>query len=214
MPCSFIGPSSLYQRWNLQLRFSYGFLKGYYDAMKNNVPTSGLNTDVRMQVLLVVRKGHSADGSSGAMSRVIQNLNEVVAALKTIPHIHFLHEDLGSLTFEEQLRLIGDSSVVVGMHGAGVTHSMHMSIGTRYCCGVIEMFPLGEYMPIRGHGNMARRMGHHYARLDLVNSSSSATGTPVPPEELRSLVVSIVGKIRHRATCIMPSVLSDPFLST
>ena len=42
-----------------------------------------------------------------------------------------------------------------------------MAVGTKNCCGVIEIFPDGEFKGIRGHGNMARRMGHHYARLEV-----------------------------------------------
>ena len=36
------------------------------------------------------------------------------------------------------------------MHGAGITHSMHMSIGESNCCGVLEIFPTGEFTNIRG----------------------------------------------------------------
>lgn len=30
--------------------------------------------------------------------------------------------------------------------------SMFMSVGTPYCCGVLEIFPRGEFTPARGHG--------------------------------------------------------------
>ena len=30
--------------------------------------------------------------------------------------------------------------------------SMHMPVGTRFCCGMIEMYPKGEFTPIKGHG--------------------------------------------------------------
>ena len=30
--------------------------------------------------------------------------------------------------------------------------SMHMPIGTKYCCGMIEIYPSGEFTPIKGHG--------------------------------------------------------------
>ena len=29
---------------------------------------------------------------------------------------------------------------------------MFMSIGTPNCCGVLEIFPAGEFTPARGHG--------------------------------------------------------------
>ena len=36
----------------------------------------------------------------------------------------------------------------------GIASSMHMPIGTKYCCGVIEIYPKGEFSPIKGHGNL------------------------------------------------------------
>jgi hypothetical protein len=52
--------------------------------------------------------------------------------------------DLSKLSFEEQIRLIGTSSILISMHGAGIASSMHMPVGTKYCCGVIEIFPHGK----------------------------------------------------------------------
>ena len=222
MPCSFKGPSSLYQRWNLQLRFNYGFLKPYYDSihadMRCNQSGSAappyhnitnMNTDHVMQVLLVVRKGASGDGTVRT-SRFFLNTDDIIASLKTISGIVFLPVDLSVLSFEAQLEVIGNSSIVIGMHGAGVTHSMHMAIGTKYCCGVVEIFPPGEYAPIRGHGNMARRMGHYYSRLDLANRPTDR-GSFVPPDQLKSTVENIIGSILQQPTCVLPSVLTDPF---
>jgi hypothetical protein len=73
------------------------------------------------------------------------------------------------------------------MHGAGIANSMHMPIGTRFCCGVIEIFPQGEFQNIRGYGNMARRMGHHYERIKLGAENSHSNGGFVPLKTLNNV---------------------------
>jgi len=78
----------------------------------------------------------------------------------------------------------------VGLHGTGIAMGLvHMPVGTKHCCGVVEIFPAGAaaasgggggggekdggggrgggFKHTRGHGNMARRLGHRYARMTL-----------------------------------------------
>ncbi len=128
------------------------------------------------------------------------------------------HYTLGGNTFLLilQVKLLSSSSVVIGVHGAGIPHSMHMAIGTKYCCGVIEIFPEGEFKPIRGYGNMARRMGHVYKRIDLSHDQSTGSGCNIPPSMLAKVVLDVIETIKdeqHRS-CVMPSVLSDPFFDS
>ena len=53
------------------------------------------------------------------------------------------------LLLSKQVRMIAQSSVLIGMHGAAIASSLHMPVGTKYCCGVIEIFPDGEFKPIK-----------------------------------------------------------------
>eukprot|EP01034_Spumella_vulgaris_P045142 gene45142-56205_t len=62
------------------------------------------------------------------------------------------------------------------MHGAGIAHSLHMSVGSHLCCGVVEIFPEGEFKSIRGYGNMIRHMGIHYSRLEISSLDSHPNG--------------------------------------
>jgi hypothetical protein len=136
MPCSFIGPSSLYQRWNLHVRHSYGLLRSDPEAPLNQ----------RLQVLLVIRNEKSNLWGSSRTSRNYVNTDEITASLnatlrvlsKKVPTT-LVAIDLSTLVLEEQLRLIADSSIMIGMHGAGMASAMHMSVGTKYCCGMIEV---------------------------------------------------------------------------
>ena len=124
-------------------------------------------------------------------------------------HVEFSMVDMNSLSFEKQIRLISHTSIIVGVHGAGIGGAMHMPIGTKYCCGVIEIFPPGEHMAIRGYGNMARRMGHHYERLEINGGGSD--GSYVPKEKLLSLTQDIMNRINGKSSCVLPTVLSDPY---
>ena len=93
---------------------------------------------------------------------------------------------------------------------------MHMAIGTKHCCGVIEIFPSGQFSGIHGYGNMARRMGHAYERLHLDGTHSASNGCTVPGEDIASHLKSVLSSIEseeHRS-CVLPTVLSDPFFDS
>ncbi len=125
--------------------------------------------------------------------------------------------DLGKLTMEQQVTLIANVGLVIGVHGAGIPNAMHMSIGSNRhgpCCGVIEIFPQGEFMPIRGYGNMARRLGLHYQRMELTSSQSMSTGANIPPSALKNMVQDMVKKIVDKPTCVLPSVFDDPYFDS
>lgn len=200
MKCSFVGPSTLFQRWNLHIRNNYGLLN-----------EARMPTNKGITLLLVVRQ---AKGSE--TSRVFANPSELQSALRSINGVAVVVQDLSLLSFAEQVQLVASSSIVIGMHGAGIASSMHMAVGTKYCCGVIEIFPRGDYSPIFGYGNMARRMGHFYERLDLTSGGGGGGGgTHVPTESVVQLANSIIDRIKSNgSTCIHPSAVLDPHFAS
>jgi hypothetical protein len=207
MKCTFNGPSSLFQRWNLQIRQNYDLLR-----------PEAMPTNERRQILISLRKltGGSSETYS---SRIFSNPDEMAKQLSLIPNTKVVVQDLGNLTFPEQIKLIGSSSVIVGMHGAGISSAMHMAVGTKYCCGVVEIFPDGEFKTIKGYGNMARRMGHIYERFQLSRLDRAGNNFAiVPAAPLKDLVASMLDKIDKQdkgtaggASCVLPSVLEDPY---
>jgi hypothetical protein len=211
LPCSFIGPSTLYQRWNLNVRAAYGLLDNPRSSFENN-------ENKKLKVLMIVRNEHSNMWGSQRTSRNYLNLPEITSGLKSYESSHaaenveFVIEDLSKYTFEEQLKLISDVSIMVGMHGAGVASSMHMSVGSKYCCGVLEIYPQGEFSPIKGHGNMARKMGIHYDRMDLSAQNSLSNGATVPVSQLISKIDSMIKRVREQPSCVHPDVMKNPYL--
>jgi hypothetical protein len=209
LPCSFLGPSSLYQRWNLHVRNDYQLV---------NIDRSHKN--FKWKLLLVVRNEHSNMWGTQRTSRNYLNTEDIQNGIQTFLTSHqqefqdfeLLAIDLGKLSFEEQLQLIGQSSIMIGMHGAGMASSMHMSIGEKNCCGVLEMFPKGEFSPIKGHGNMVRKMGIYYDRLDIGGEDSHGNGATVPIPPLIDKLKNMLRNILKTPTCVLPEVIEDPYL--
>ena len=218
--CSFIGPSSIFQRWNLNMRDNFGLLN-INSLETNNIFTILLVTrayklgskrektkKVKLTgqpTILDISGSHdklpSAQGISNS-KELVQMLNELTSELIiSYPHLLFkiVEQELDILSFDKQIELVAKSSIIIGMHGTGIALSMHMAIGSTYCCGVIEIFPsegddrdresndrkitnttqtivynenkkVSRYRNLKGHGNMARRMGHKYQRVDLMRS--------------------------------------------
>ena len=201
MRCSFVGPSSLFQRWNMQIRNNYGLLK-----------PEAIPTNEKISILLILRS--IGKHSEGQETRVFRNTPAISKMLEEFEGVQLVIKDLATIGFEEQIKLIASSSLLIGMHGAGIASSMHMAVGSKYCCGVIEIFPQGEFKPIRGYGNMARRMGHHYERLELSSKESHGDGGEVPVDKLKELTKSVLDRIRGKPSCVLPSVIEDPHFSS
>ena len=133
LPCSFLGPSSLYQRYNLHVRHSYGLLpekKG--SSVSDNV----------FSVLLVVRKIFQNLWGSNRSSRNYMNLPEVTSSIEAVLNatqaqmdiqkrkikFQLLALDLNDIDFDQQMKLLGETSIIIGMHGAGQPSSKYVHL--------------------------------------------------------------------------------------
>lgn len=214
MPCPKVGPSSLFQRWNMQIRQKYQLLQD-----------EELLTNRKLRVVVVERVARSDEERSNPHynTRLIANMEAIRTTMTSILHsfaakhnipTEIVIQNLSELTFDQQVKLISQTSLLIGIHGAGITHSMHMPVGTKFCCGVIEIFPVGEFEGIRGHGNMARRLGLNYDRIFLGRNETNikqVIGSTVPTARLGVSVEGMLEKIRANGSCVLPSVLDDAF---
>ena len=64
--------------------------------------------------------------------------------------------DFAGLSFPEQLNLARRTDILVGVHGAGLTHSLFMRPGS----AMVEIMP--ENLDHKGFRNLAKLLGHHY----------------------------------------------------
>jgi hypothetical protein len=115
LPCSFIGPSSLYQRWNFHVRAAYNLL---------NRPSSQYysNEKKKIKILMIVRNENSNMWGSQRTSRNYLNLAEMETKLKEYEttskdNVEIIFQEMSKLSFEQQLELISEVSIMVGMHG-------------------------------------------------------------------------------------------------
>ena len=236
--CANIGPSSLYQRWNLQMRKDRGLLIPD-TILTQNIFTillikkaSRIGSRVRtssskiipIPIPIPMDRENAPDNSPSALG--ISNSEEITTMLEMILkdiaankknrkiglRFEIIQQDFDLLSFDEQILLVAKSSIIVGMHGTGITLSMHMPVGTKYCCGVIEIFPFIREKDSRGtldslhatvssttlkntkgHSNMAKRMGLKYTRVDLTGQGQGqgrSKSTHPEPEILGPMVAN------------------------
>ena len=84
---------------------------------------------------------------TNAITSVLEGLNNNNNNNNNNKNFYLEVVDLSTIKFVDQILLMSTTSVVVGMHGAGISMTMFMDIGGRgghLCCGVVEMFPVGE----------------------------------------------------------------------
>ncbi|KAK8132231.1 hypothetical protein PG999_000404 [Apiospora kogelbergensis] len=125
----------------------------------------------RLRVNFIVRKG----------SRQLMGLDTYLAAavraqFGTKADIHLI--DFEGIPFRDQVALARDTDILVGMHGAGLTHTMFMEEGRG---ALVEIQP--DRLCHWGFRNVAKMTGHAY----FVAGASKIVGNcyhhPVSPEE-------------------------------
>lgn len=206
LPCSFVGPSSLYQRWNLQVRRSFGLLDA--PARPKSQP---------IKVVLIVRMETANDWGSYRTSRLFLNLPEIEAGIRKLQgqsrhKFELVVQNLAELPFDAQVALMSETSILVGMHGAGIAQSQYLPVGTERCCGVLEIFPKGEFTPVRGFANMIRKMGLSYQRIDVAAQQSLGMGAQVPVAELVAKLSALLDAVHTQPACVLPQVVENPYL--
>ncbi|KAI0454095.1 hypothetical protein F5B21DRAFT_504579 [Xylaria acuta] len=106
--------------------------------------------------------------------RRLKNENYLFAELgRRNRHIKVRMIDFAALPFTEQVRVAQESDVLVGVHGAGLTHSMFMRQGAG---AVVEIIPEG--FEHRGFRNIAgmRNLGYFRTHAKIIPSGSWVAG--------------------------------------
>lgn len=225
--CANIGPSSLYQRWNLQMRKDRGLLipdtihtqnaftillikKASRIGSRVRTSPSKSSKIVPIPFSIPIDRDSTPDNSPSALG--ISNSEEITTMLEIMSkdiannnknknkglRFEIVQQDFDLLSFDEQILLVAKSSIIVGMHGTGIALSMHMPVGAKYCCGLIEIFPFirekdnrgtsdsphatvsSTQKNTKGHSNMAKRMGLKYTRVDLTGQGQERSTTTHP----------------------------------
>eukprot|EP01039_Chlorochromonas_danica_P000755 gene755-819_t len=243
--CSDPGTSSLLQRFNIQARMALNLLE----------ESTYLSSTLR--ILLVTRSTTSRYHKplDHFIARLIANEDVLVQQLRqemeslqstrtALQGIHLIVDtvDLAALSFDEQVREVSRSSIVIGMHSSSLALSvLHQSLGSRWCCGLLEIFPPlrleggGSSGNRQGYGSLARAMGVIYKRFDLLatppnqdcsgqptsNGSVVVIGSCIDPKLFVGTVKHMVNQLTinngntlpgHGGSCVLREVAQRLFL--
>ena len=197
--CSLQAPSPLYQSFNQFL------LRRWRDAYgPESLPAMGQDSDP-VHVIIEVRKVNSAKRNNHSTARYIRNLQGLIAALeREVSNIKVTAQNFAALSFAEQVKLSHSMGILVSMHGAGTTHIFHSAVGSRNCCGLVELFPdkTIEFYTAHGYGNLARNHGFHHDRIVAEQGMTSAQGTTVDIPAIVAAVKRQAVLVKEQPTCL------------
>ncbi|EFY84844.1 DUF563 domain protein [Metarhizium acridum CQMa 102] len=92
-------------------------------------------------------------------TRKLINETELIESVqKAIPHLDLEIVDFAGFSFAEQLKIVRETDLLIGVHGAGLTHTMFLPPGS----AVVEILP-GDFAHM-GFRNLAQILGHRYYR--------------------------------------------------
>ena len=195
--CTFLGPSSMFQSFYLHTRRYWR--EKFGESSTLIPPTTSTN------VLLILRKTDPKKGA-GSRARSIANLNELALELSKLDNVNVMTLDLSTLPFEDQYKVSSNSSIIVGMHGAGLGHIFHSSIGNPNCCSLIEIFPRNDqrqgYDGIKVFGNTARHLGLHYISYKNSLPLTSSGESVLDVNAIENLVRKAMYLVRNKPSCL------------
>ncbi|KAK4207114.1 hypothetical protein QBC37DRAFT_327961 [Rhypophila decipiens] len=111
---------------------------------------------------------------SGAGNRNLRGQQSLLESLKRkFAGIEVTAVDFAAIPFEEQLRMIHRTDVLVGVHGAGLTHTMFLRAGVT---AVVEIQPRDMPAAYMGFRNMANMKGIGYFRAHADPISEDPVG--------------------------------------
>ena len=86
-----------------------------------------------------------------------------------------------------------------------------MAVGEAQCCGVLEIFPLGNFAEV-SFRNFVQKAGIHHESLYLSKADQiESKGVKLPAEKAAKGLGNLLGKIINKPSCILSNVLDDPY---
>ncbi|OBT62436.1 hypothetical protein VE03_08619 [Pseudogymnoascus sp. 23342-1-I1] len=104
-------------------------------------------------------------------TRLLLDQTSHLAALRAhIPHLKVQSIDFAALSFAEQIEVVRGTDILVGVHGAGLTHAMFLPESAV----VVEILPEG--LEHKGFRNFAALLGHAYFSAHGVKARDGRDG--------------------------------------
>jgi len=145
------------------------------------VPSSPTTPATNTQLVLISRRPATEDGR---LDRQLANEPEILSHIETRhPDLHAAAVDLARLTVREQVALMGLVDILVGVHGAGLTHVVFLGKHA----ALIEIWPQGGKWRCFEH--LAAWSGVYYQRVrntcaQCVYFGRTGWALKLPPEKL------------------------------
>ncbi|ESO86798.1 hypothetical protein LOTGIDRAFT_128470 [Lottia gigantea] len=149
-----------------------------------------------LSVLFIWRRDYVAHprNPSGLVSRKIKNEQELVDHVsKLLPGHDIKSLQLDKLTMQEQLKIVSKTDILIGMHGAGLSHTLFLPNHS----GLIELYPIYWPETNRHFRMMATWRGLHYLTWknhDIANEFPLKF-TYVPPQSVGNMVNEMAVKL-------------------
>jgi len=154
------------QEWSLMDKSIYTYFRDFWwDVVKPKFPRDGGGITIVVRGQSLLKRKDEASAFRG-------NLSLAMPVLES-SGVRFQIVDFANMTQEEQVRVVADSVVVMGVHGAGLSNTVFLRHGSL----VIEMGP--QLFPC--YRNLAERMSfeyHHFDDMTLVKHALVAFAIP------------------------------------
>lgn len=148
-----------------------------------------------LRVTLIVREDYRAHAhaDAGHVQRKFANAPALKAALTAMSGVTVRVVALEALSLREQLALVVETDVLVGMHGAGLVHALFLPPWA----GVVELYPAYQSTRLRHFRRLAAWRGLAYRRWRNRDPAREhpAHRTEIPPAVLIEEVRRCAGEI-------------------
>ena len=165
-----------------------------------------------LTVLFIWRHDYLAHprNPKGVVSRKIANEHELMNFTQTTYPQHRVRvAQIDLYDFKQQLRRVASADIMIGMHGAGLTHTVFLPKHA----ALIELIP--SYWSYKAHGHFeafAKWRHLHYIQWENKNEANELPNsyTNIPTDVLHDLLQKAIGKMcgRHTRQNATNSVLS------
>lgn len=164
-----------------QMQPLYGFRNLVYQNL--GVVPNHFSCDA-IRVLVVWRRDYvnHPRNPKGKIYRKVDNEDEVVATMRSLSYVLVTEVQLDRLSVVEQIRLMSESDVFWGVHGAG--HAMSIFLPSHRV--VVELMPTDQ--PSNWHmGHLSKLSGHKHLTEKVRKSTRASDGTyyTVPPSTVK-----------------------------
>ncbi|KAJ8301545.1 hypothetical protein KUTeg_020532 [Tegillarca granosa] len=150
----------------------------------------------KITVLFIFRRDYVAHprNPKGIVGRKIKNEKQLLQAIeKLLPGHNVIGIQTDHYNMTEQLRYISNTDILVGMHGAGLSHTLFLPKHA----GLIELYPNYWPMANRHFRAMAKWRTLHYSSWQNSNSSNELPNkyTHIPVKVVTAMVDEMYHKI-------------------